>query len=532
MNLFETYIKVGLKDEASAGARQLTQTLGSGIKKAASVGLAAVGAASAGMIALTKQAVDEYADYEQLVGGVETLFGAGGKTLEEYAESEGKTAARVRSEYNKLIESQKIVLDNASKAYKTAGLSQNQYIETVTGFSASLLQSLEGDTLEAARLADQALTDMSDNANKMGTDMSMIQNAYQGFAKANYTMLDNLKLGYGGTQTEMRRLIRDAAALDDSIDANSMSFANIVRAINVVQTELGITGTTSKEAATTITGSVNAARAAWRNLVAGFADDKADVEDLTKKFADSVVVAGENIVPKVGQVLKTVGGLAKEYLLEAATAVDENQDVWTSKGKNIGKSLVDGLIDVTKGDESSERIAAGINSLVTGSIDIINDTIRYSGKRISEEIIFGISDAFRPENLKETFENIGNWFEKQLIESFRPLFDIMNPIREVLGKDPIDIDALFPGTDYRLYDNTSENRGGGGGTWQENRLPMWETETYESDQTPRGVVQKLPDVQEININVTTDGSTASDDIAKSVSEELRDIFDRRAAIYG
>ena len=185
MNLFELFIKIGVDDQASKNLSTLSSKLGSGLKTAAKIGTAAVGAAAAGIAALTKSAVENYAEYEQLVGGVETLFKQSADTVKGYAEN----------------------------AYKTAGMSANEYMETVTSFSASLLQSLDGDTAAAAEKANLAITDMSDNANKMGTDMERIQNAYQGFSKQNYTMLDNLKLGYGGTKEEMQRLLDDAEKL-------------------------------------------------------------------------------------------------------------------------------------------------------------------------------------------------------------------------------------------------------------------------------------------------------------------------------
>lgn len=192
MNLFELFVKIGVDDQASGKLGEIGQKLGNGLKKAAKIGTAAVGAAAAGIAALTTAAVNNYAEYEQLVGGVETLFGAGGKSIEEYAASTGRTIAEAQSDYDALMRSQAAVIENASNAYKTAGMSANEYMSTVTSFSASLLQSLGGDTEAAAEYANQALTDMSDNANKMGTSMEMIQNAYQGFAKQNYTMLDNL----------------------------------------------------------------------------------------------------------------------------------------------------------------------------------------------------------------------------------------------------------------------------------------------------------------------------------------------------
>ena len=202
-------------------------TVGKTVAKAAAAGLAA---GSAALAALGKSAISSYADYEQLVGGVDTLFGESSKTVQQYAKN----------------------------AYQTAGLSANEYMDTVTSFSASLLQSLDGDTARAAQVADRAITDMSDNANKMGTDISMIQNAYQGFAKQNFTMLDNLKLGYGGTKEEMERLISDANKLKEAngetADLTIESYADIVEAIGLVQDEMGITGTTAKEASTTIQG--------------------------------------------------------------------------------------------------------------------------------------------------------------------------------------------------------------------------------------------------------------------------------------
>ena len=233
MNLFELFVKIGVEDQASSQISKITKGLGNGLKTAAKVGTAAVGAAAAGITALTTAAVNNYAEYEQLVGGVETLFKDSAGKVQEYA----------------------------ANAYKTAGMSANEYMSTVTSFSASLIQSLGGDTEEAAEYADRAIVSMSDNANKMGTSMEMFQNAYQGFAKQNYTMLDNLKLGYGGTQAEMQRLIADASKMTDvqqrlgiTVDASSMSFDNIVNAIQVVQENLGIAGETADEAGRTIEG--------------------------------------------------------------------------------------------------------------------------------------------------------------------------------------------------------------------------------------------------------------------------------------
>ena len=255
------------------------------MKTAAKVGVAALSAAATGVVALTKASVANYAEYEQLVGGVETLFKKSSDTVMKYAEN----------------------------AYKTAGLSANEYMETVTSFSASLLQSLGGDTEKAAKAADQAITDMSDNANKMGTSMEMIQNAYQGFAKQNYTMLDNLKLGYGGTKEEMERLLQDAEKLSGQ-KFDISSYADIVEAIHVVQTEMGITGTTAKEAATTISGSAGMMKAAWQNFMTGIADDNADFSTLTNNLVSSVSTFASNIIPRVQTALGGVGELVVQLL--------------------------------------------------------------------------------------------------------------------------------------------------------------------------------------------------------------------------
>lgn len=222
MNLLDLFVKISVQDEASENVETLSGKFKNGLAAAAKVGAAAVSAAATGIAVLTKKALNNYAEYEQLVGGVDTLFKDSSAKVQEYA----------------------------ANAYKTAGLSANEYMDTVTSFSASLLQSLGGDTAAAADMANVAITDMSDNANKMGTDMASIQNAYQGFAKQNYTMLDNLKLGYGGTKEEMQRLIDKANELNASqgkyTDYSIESYSDIVSAIHDVQVEMGIYGTTGR----------------------------------------------------------------------------------------------------------------------------------------------------------------------------------------------------------------------------------------------------------------------------------------------
>ena len=270
-------------------------------------------AAAAGVGAIGTAAVKAYADYEQLVGGVETLFGARStSSLEEYAAAVGKSADKVKAEYEMVLQAQDQVMQDASNAYKTAGLSANEYMETATMLAASLNQS-SASQLDSANLANMAITDMADNANKMGTSMEMIQNAYQGFSKQNYTMLDNLKLGYGGTKTEMERLLADAEKLS-GVKYDISSLTDIVEAIHVIQTEQGITGTTAKEAATTIQGSLSMVKASWENLVTGLADSDADVGSLMEQVIVSAETFLSNVIPVVKTALNSIGQTVSEYI--------------------------------------------------------------------------------------------------------------------------------------------------------------------------------------------------------------------------
>lgn len=282
----------------------------------AAKGLKVVGAslAAAGVAvgALAKQSLDAYSDYEQMVGGVKTLFGTEAASVEEYAASVGKSVGEVQGEYDALVAAQNKVFADAKNAYKDAGMSANAYMQTVTSFSARLLQGLGGDSQKAAEIANMAVVDMSDNVNKMGSSMTDVQNAYQGFAKQNYTMLDNLKLGYGGTQAEMARLINDSGVLGDTMTVtaetvNNVSFDKIIEAIHTIQTEMGITGTTAKEASTTIAGSVSQMSAAWTNWLTGLADPSQDLSQLTTALLDSIVNVGKNVVPRLMEILPALG---------------------------------------------------------------------------------------------------------------------------------------------------------------------------------------------------------------------------------
>lgn len=265
-------------DKVASGAQKVADAT-AGISRAAQAGLAAAAAA-------TVKIVDSYADYEQLIGGVETLFKGDAKTLVNYA----------------------------NNAYKTAGLSANAYMETATGFAASLVSSLGGDTKKAVEMADMAITDMADNANKMGSDIQSIQNAYQGFAKQNYTMLDNLKLGFGGTKEEMQRLLEEAEALS-GVKYDIGNYADIVNAIHVIQTEMGITGTTAKEAEGTISGSIAAFKASVSNLLAGMGDANADVGQLTDNMIAAFQTMADNIIPILQNIWDHLPGGAKFALI-------------------------------------------------------------------------------------------------------------------------------------------------------------------------------------------------------------------------
>lgn len=249
-------------------------------------------AATAAVGALAKSSLDSYAAYEQLVGGVETLFKDSAGLVQQYAAS----------------------------AYKTAGVSANTYMEQATAFSASLVQSLGGDTKAAAEYANQAIMDMSDNANKMGTGIESLQATYQSLMRGNYAMLDNLKLGYGGTKEELKRLVADAEKLTgQALDPSK--FSDIITAIHAVQENLGITGTTAKEASTTIEGSVNAMKAAWSNLTTGIADDNADLSGLIDNFVEAAKAAANNVLPRLEVIFGGIGNLVSEFAPTIAGAI-------------------------------------------------------------------------------------------------------------------------------------------------------------------------------------------------------------------
>jgi len=290
------------------------------------------------MIDIGKQAFTNYGEFQQLEGGVKTLFGTEAESLEEYAKQVGKSTSECKDEYESLLRAQQQVFTDANNAYKDAGMSANEYMNTVTSFSASLISSLNGDREAAAQASKQAITDMADNANKMGTSLDSIKNAYQGFAKQNYTMLDNLKLGYGGTKTEMERLLKDAEKIS-GVKYDIKNLNDVYSAIHVIQGELGITGTTAKEASKTITGSISSMQSAWTNLLTGLANGNADMGQLVQNLVDSVLTACDNILPAVDQIATSI----MDALPELLNKIIEFLPQLLEKGSEIITNLVNGI---------------------------------------------------------------------------------------------------------------------------------------------------------------------------------------------
>lgn len=317
-----------------------------------------------------KQAVDNFAEFEQLEGGVKKLFG------DDTAQA---------------------VIDNANKAFSTAGMSANEYMDTVTSFSASLISGLNGDTAKAAQISDQAIRDMSDNANTFGTDISMIQNAYQGFAKGNFTMLDNLKLGYGGTKEEMLRLVKDAGVVEDSVKSiDDVSFDKIIEAIHITQENMNIAGTTAKEASYTIEGSVGSMKSAWQNMLTGMADENANFEQLASNFIGTLItedgqggVIGQ-LVPRIATVITGMSTALQTMLPQLIQAVvpiiQQNLPIIMEAVQNALQTILQVLPQVIP--VIADLIPQIVSTLVSLLPDIIN-----AGIQILLGLIQGISDS-------------------------------------------------------------------------------------------------------------------------------------------
>lgn len=396
MDIFNLYAKLSLNtddyekgvEKAKGGASSLMDVfsgtllgnvVSDGLRTVAN-GITEIGKTAANMaVSIGKASLDSYADYEQLVGGVETLYKDSAATIEKYAQA----------------------------AYKNVGLSANDYMDTATSFAASLVSSLSGDTEKAAEMSNTAISDMADNWNKMGSSVQSVQDAYRGFSKQNFTMLDNLKIGYGGTKTEMERLLADADTLNAkqgvytkySID----SFSDIVQAIHVVQTEMGITGTTAKEAATTIQGSTASMKSAWANLLTGIADPEQNFQSLMDEFVDSVITAGNNIIPRIKEIVPTLIDGLSELVTQLAPYV-------SGVIMELEPTIEEGL----------QALFGGLSSVASELQPIVADVFSFFG----DAIISGLTSAIESSdfsflldifnNVKTAIENIAN-----IIDSFK-----------------------------------------------------------------------------------------------------------------
>lgn len=362
------------------------------------VAAAGIGAA---IVKGISSAIEAGGALQQSLGGVETIFGQSADT----------------------------VIKNAERAYKTAGLSANKYMENVTGFGASLLQSLGGDTVEASKVADRAIIDMADNANKFGTSMDSITYAYQGFAKQNFTMLDNLKLGYGGTKTEMQRLVKDAASMKDiqeelgvTIDENSLSFANVANAISVVQRNLGVAGTTSKEAEGTFTGSMMAMQASVENFKAHLAlgqDITADIESIATSLSTFVF---KNLIPMIGNIIK---GLPKAIAAFVRGALPDIIEQGKEFLKSFGQGFVRSVFDLGNlFNNAMDKLLEFMNNWTPGqNIDVVKKIFDTIGQALSD-IIPAMMARFS-EALDKLLEAIDTWNPVKAAEGGNKIMDAL-----------------------------------------------------------------------------------------------------------
>lgn len=376
MNLLDLAVKITCDDQASGEVDKIGDGIKNKLGIAAKAGVAAVAAVGTATVAIGKTALDAYSNYEQLVGGIDTLFKASSGKMQQYA----------------------------ANAYQTAGVSANRYMEISTSFAAALISSLGGNTEAAADMANTAITDMSDNANKMGTSLETVQEAYMSLSRGNYEMLDSLKLGYGGTKSELQRLLSDAekfsAAQGKVRDFSVDSYSDIVEAIHIVQDEMGITGTTAEEAATTIEGSVNMAKAAWENWLAGLGNEDADMEGLTDQLVQSVVTAGMNIVPRVGQIMTTLGQTVADY----APGV----------GLYLSNALINVLPEAVQGP--MRDAFAGVDKVVGKLTDVFNDNLKPAADA-ADSVFSAISSGVK------TFGDAVNDLVLPAINTLSPAFE-------------------------------------------------------------------------------------------------------------
>lgn len=376
MNLLDLAVKITCDDQASGEVDKIGDGIKNKLGIAAKAGVAAVAAVGTATVAIGKTALDAYSNYEQLVGGIDTLFKASSGKMQQYA----------------------------ANAYQTAGVSANRYMEISTSFAAALISSLGGNTEAAADMANTAITDMSDNANKMGTSLETVQEAYMSLSRGNYEMLDSLKLGYGGTKSELQRLLADAekfsAAQGKVRDFSVDSYSDIVEAIHIVQDEMGITGTTAEEAATTIEGSVNMAKAAWYNWLAGLGNEDADMEGLTDQLVGSVTTAGENIIPRVGQIMTTLGQTVADY----APGV----------GLYLRNALINVLPEAVQGP--MRDAFAGVDKVVGKLESVFNDNLKPAADA-ADSVFSAISSGVK------TFGDSVNDLVLPAIDQLSPVFE-------------------------------------------------------------------------------------------------------------
>lgn len=376
MNLLDLAVKITCDDQASGEVNKIGDGIKNKLGAAAKAGVAAAAAVGTATIAIGKTALDAYSNYEQLVGGIDTLFKSSSAKMQQYA----------------------------ANAYQTAGVSANRYMEISTSFAAALISSLGGDTEAAADMANTAITDMSDNANKMGTALETVQEAYMSLSRGNYEMLDSLKLGYGGTKSELERLLSDAeefsAAQGKMRDFSVDSYSDIVEAIHIVQDEMGITGTTAEEAATTIEGSINTAKAAWDNWLAGLGNEDADMGALTDQLVGSVVAAGENIIPSVGQIMTTLGQTVAEYA--------------PSVGSYLSVALINVLPEAVQGPMS--EAFAGVDTVVGKLEGVFNDNLKPAADA-ADSVFSAIGSGV------QTFGNAVNDLVLPAIDQLSPAFN-------------------------------------------------------------------------------------------------------------
>ena len=376
MNLLDLAVKITCDDQASGEVDKIGDGIKNKLGIAAKAGVAAVAAVGTATVAIGKTALDAYSNYEQLVGGIDTLFKASSGKMQQYA----------------------------ANAYQTAGVSANRYMEISTSFAAALISSLGGNTEAAADMANTAITDMSDNANKMGTSLETVQEAYMSLSRGNYEMLDSLKLGYSGTKSELERLLSDAekfsAAQGKVRDFSVDSYSDIVEAIHIVQDEMGITGTTAEEAATTIEGSVNMAKAAWDNWLAGLGNEDVDMEGLTDQLVQSVVIAGENIIPRVGQIMTTLGQTIADY----APGV----------GLYLRNALINVLPEAVQGP--MRDAFAGVDKVVGKLESVFNDNLKPAADA-ADSVFSAVSSGVK------TFSDNVNELILPAIETLSPAFN-------------------------------------------------------------------------------------------------------------